>query len=333
MIATDRMAEWVRLFAAVTCLLILSPGARAQDAPTKVIIADVIPTGNLMVPTQRVMNMLKSKPETEFKQEVLDEDIRNLSQTKLFMDIQVQKQELPGNRIRLYFQFREYPSTIQEIVYQGNKHLKPEELETITGLRKGAPLNPIAVQMGRQAILRRYAEMGRMLAGVDILEGDKQGDRRVVYSITEGQVAKVSTTLFEGNTLRRAANGFCSQTRDVAHFPRSRGQLRSPKKVEQDVRHLEEYYHNFGFHDARVRRELIWTDDHKHLAILFHIDEGIRYRVESVHTVGNKLINEDRLEADGRLKTGEYFNKSKAMADQQLDSAEVRLRRLQPARA
>ncbi len=48
--------------------------------------------------------------------------------------------------------------------------------------------------MGRQAILRRYDEMGRMMAGVEILEGDKPGNRRVVYSITEGQVAKVAAS-------------------------------------------------------------------------------------------------------------------------------------------
>ncbi len=316
MIAMERMPEWIRLFAAVTCLLFLATCALAQEGPTKVIIDDVIPSGNLLVPTQRIVNTLKCKPQTEFKQEILDEDIRNLSATKLFMDIQVQKQDLPGNKIRLYFILREYPSTIQEVIYQGNKHLKPEELETITGLRKGAPLSPIAVQMGRQAILRRYDEMGRMLTGVEILEGDKPGDRRVVYSITEGQVAKVSSTQFEGNT-------FVSGERLRSQIATSRAFLDlggnyEPEKVQEDERHLEEYYHSFGFHDARVRRELIWSDDHRHVTILFHIEEGTRYRVESVHIVGNKIISEDKLLADGRLKPGDYYNKSKAMADKQL---------------
>jgi ribosomal protein S28E/S33 len=34
--------------------------------------------------------------------------------------------------------------------------------------------------------LRRYSDMGRKLTEVEILEGDKPGDRRVVYKIAEG---------------------------------------------------------------------------------------------------------------------------------------------------
>jgi len=94
-----------------------------------------------------------------------------------------------------------------------------------------------------------------------------------------------------------------------------------PEKVEQDAHHLEEYYHNFGYQDARVKRELIWSEDHRHLTILFHIEEGIRYRVASVHTNGNKVLSEDKLEADGRLKPGEFYNKTKALTDQELIKA------------
>ncbi len=116
---------------------------------------------------------------------------------------------MPGNKIRLYYIVREYPNTILEVIYQGNKHLKPEELETITGLRKGAqPFSAMSVQIGRQEILRRYANMGRVLTGVEILEGDKPGDRRVVYSITEGQVAKVKgITCGQLICLRRTPSG------------------------------------------------------------------------------------------------------------------------------
>ena len=316
MIATDRMTKWVRLCAAVTCLLLLATGGRAQDPSTKIIIDDVLPTGNVLVPTQRIMNMIKCKPGAEFKPEILDEDIRNLVATRLFLDVYAEKQDVPGNRIRIYFLIKEYPSTIQEIVYQGNKHLKPEELETVTGLRKGAPLNPVAVRMGREAILRRYNEMGRMLTGVEILEGDKPGDRRVVYAITEGQIAKVSKTLFEGNT-------FVTGERLRSQIETSRAFLDlggnyEPEKVEADVHHLEEYYHNFGYKDARVRRELLWSDDHRYVSILFHIDEGIRYRVGAISTTGNRLLSEDKLEADARLKSGEYYNKTKAQTDLQL---------------
>ena len=104
-----------------------------------------------------------------------------------------------------YFAVAEYPSTIQEILYLNAHHLKPDELESTTGLRKGAPLNPIANQIARQAILRRYNDMGRLFAGVELLEGDKPGDTRVVFNISEGPVVKISSIDFVGNTFVNSA--------------------------------------------------------------------------------------------------------------------------------
>ncbi len=315
MIAIKRTRSSLRLLFGMTCLLVVMT-ARAEEGSDKVVIDDVIPSGNLLVPTQRIVNMLKSKVGAEFKSELLDEDVRTLIATKRFLDVKVQKQQMPGNKIRLYYIVREYPNTILEVIYQGNKHLKPEELETITGLREGAPHSPMAVQMGRQAILRRYSDMGRVLTGVEILEGDKPGDRRVVYSITEGQVAKVKSTGFVGSSFasaERLRNHLRTLRMTVDKFGNY-----NPEQVEQDVYDLEKYFRDFGFHDARVRRELIWSNDHREVEILFHVDEGIRYRVSAVHRTGNKLKGEEQLEADMLVKHGEYYCRANASADQQL---------------
>jgi outer membrane protein assembly factor BamA len=79
---------------------------------------------------------------------VLDEGVRALMATKQFLNVQLHKQEMSANKIRLYLILKEYPSTITEVTYQGNKHLKPEEFETVSGLRKGPPHSPIVVRMG-----------------------------------------------------------------------------------------------------------------------------------------------------------------------------------------
>ena len=40
-------------------------------------------------------------------------------------------------KVVVYFLFTEYPRTIQEIKYTGLKHFKPDEMNTLTGLRVG----------------------------------------------------------------------------------------------------------------------------------------------------------------------------------------------------
>src|SRR5205823_4269460 len=151
----------------------------------------------------------------------------------------------------------EYPSTIQEIVYNGAGHLKADELETITGLRKGAPLNPIANQMARNAILRRYAEMGRMFASVELVEGDKPGDSRVVFNITEGPVVRIRSIGFAGNTFVSGAR-LLTQINSSRQFLGLFGGQFNSIIADVDVSKLEEYYRTFGYHDVRVSRELQW---------------------------------------------------------------------------
>src|SRR5205814_7917385 len=125
--------------------------------------------------------------------------------TKLFANVKASKQDSGENKVKVYFLVTEFTVAIQEIVYNGAKHLKPDELETLTGLRKGAPLNPLANRMAVNAIRRRYEEMGRLFAGVELVEGDKPGDTRVVFNITEGPVVRVSSVSFVGNTFLSGA--------------------------------------------------------------------------------------------------------------------------------
>ena len=150
MIAKDRMFSPVRrtAIALVGILLcaVVSVIGYGQSQSGKVLVEDVIPQGNRLVPTQRIISLVKTRPGVEYQQEVVNEDVRRLYETKLFANIRVQTQKTAETKIKVFFLIAEYPSTIQEVVYQGAKHLKPDELETLTGLRKGSPLNPIAIK-------------------------------------------------------------------------------------------------------------------------------------------------------------------------------------------
>ena len=61
---------------------------------------------------------------------------RKLYETKLFANIRPIKERTGENKVKVYFYVTEFATTIQEIAYPGAKHLKPDELETLTGLRR-----------------------------------------------------------------------------------------------------------------------------------------------------------------------------------------------------
>jgi outer membrane protein assembly complex protein YaeT len=314
MTATDLIGWRVRRITAVLVGMFLCSVSFAQTAPPKIIVDDVVPQGNRTVPSQKIISLIKTRPGGEYLEETVAEDVRKLHETKLFANIQVRKVPAGENRVKLIFYVAEFNTTIQEIVYNGAKHLKPDELETLTGLRKGAPLNPIANRMAVNAIQRRYEEMGRLFAGVELVEGDKPGDARVVFNITEGPVVHVSSISFVGNTFVSGArlNTQIDSSREFLHLFGGRF---DPITADHDVSKLEEYYKRYGYQDVHVSREFQWEEDHRHVRLVFHIREGPHYRVTNVQVEGNKILEENLLLSQSKLRKGEFYSKDKSDAD------------------
>jgi outer membrane protein assembly complex protein YaeT len=320
-VTDHRISLLRRPIAALVAILACAVAAFAQTpTPAKVMVDDVIPQGNHFVPPQKIISLVKTRPGAEYKDDVVQEDVRRLYETRLFANVQVHLQRVADDKVKVYFIVAEYPSTVQEVLYLGAKHLKPDELETLTGIRKGSPLNPVANQMARHTILRRYQEMGRPLAGVELLEGGKPGDTRVVFAITEGPVAKVKSISIVGCTFLTSAR-LKTQIDSSSEILGLFGGTYDPIRAEHDVARLEEYYKRFGYHDVRVSRELQWEEDQRHVRLIYHVQEGTRYRVSTVQVDGNKIVPQDELLAQSKVQPGEYYNKAKVEADEQIIQA------------
>jgi outer membrane protein assembly complex protein YaeT len=294
--------------------------SQARNGPPKIIVEDVVPQGNRLVSSQKIMGLIKTRPGSEYLPEMVQEDVRKLSESHLFSNVQAIKQPTGENKVKIYFHVAEFTSTIQEIVYKGAKHLKPDELETLTGLRKGAPLNPIANRMAVNAIQRRYEEMGRLFAAVELVEGNKPGDTRVVFNITEGPVIHVSGISFVGNTFVSGAR-LKTQVDSSSEFLHLFGGRFDPSMADHDVTKLEEYYKRYGFQDVHVSREFQWDQDYDHVRLVFHIREGPHYRTATIQVEGNKILTEDLLLSQCKLRPGEFYSKDRAEADSQLIQA------------
>jgi outer membrane protein assembly factor BamA len=323
--ATDRDCLQVRRGAAALLGVLLSaavglaqgPGPEAGPQPAasaKVLVADVIPQGNHTVSTQRIMSLIKTRPGAEYAKATVDDDLRRLYETKLFRNVEARTAPADDGKVLVYFLIVEYPSTIQDIVYQGAKHFKPDELDTVTGLRRGAPMNPIANKLACQAIQRHYNEAGRMFASVELLEGDRPGDGRIVFNITEGPVVRVSGIGFTGNNFVSSAR-LNTQVNSSHQVFGLFGGTFNPMMADMDVSKLEEYYKTFGFHDVRVARELQWDEDHRHVRLVFHINEGQRYRVKDVQVDGASTLAPDMLLTGCKLERGEFYDKRKVDVD------------------
>jgi outer membrane protein assembly factor BamA len=171
------------------------------------------------------------------------------------------------------------PPIIEAVEYQGAKHLKDEDLNTLSGVRKGEPLDPVRNRAACQRIVARLREDGRPFATCELLSGGAAGDTRVVFNITEGPKVKVAGVEVTGNQ-------FVSAAVLKSHMRSSRlapavGALGGPYNratTDEDVRAIEDYYHSFGFHEAHASCEVRWAQDGSRVQLVFHIEEGPRTR-------------------------------------------------------
>jgi outer membrane protein assembly complex protein YaeT len=317
--AIERFSRSARRPAGViTGLLLFGAVCLAQTPtapPAKLMVADVLPDGNRSVPTQKIMSIIKTRPGSEFSQETVNDDVRELYKTRLFANVRADIRRTPDGRVTVYFLLAELPSAVQEIIYDGAKHMKPDELEKTTGLRKGMPLNPVANSLAATALVKAYHEEGRMWAGVELVEGDKAGDTRVVFKITEGPIVRISSIEITGNTFVHAARLHTQLVESRALLGCIGGKF-NPAAADADVAKLEEYYRTFGFHDVRVSRELKLDEANQgSVKLIFHIHEGVRYRVGQVDVVNNKYYDREKLLTLTSLHSGDWYNDANAKGD------------------
>src|SRR5207249_1503157 len=67
-------------------------------------------------------------------------------------------------------------------------------------------------------------------------------------------------------------------------------------------------YRNSGYHKVNVARELKFTDNFLYVDIIFHIQEGERFRVHDFSVVGSKHFPIEQLNSILTIKKGEYFS-------------------------
>jgi outer membrane protein assembly complex protein YaeT len=331
--ATDRFLPPVLLgTAGLLALALLGARAPAQapsplpDVPArlapgvKLTVAQVMVRGNQSTPPERVLNAVKTKTGSELSQSTIDEDVRLLYATNLFADVRVRLVEHSDNRnvVDVYFDVLERPTTIQEIVFNGARHLKPDELKRLTGLRKGAPMVPYLNHMACKNIVDELYKQGRPYATCDLTEGDKPGDTRVVFSITEGPKVKVKDIQFEGNTFVQGGV-LATHIKSSHEFLGLFGGTLNLFMVEYDVGELETYYKSFGYHDVHVSRELrpVGGDE---VDLIFHIDEGPRYRVGGRPQVdivgGTKQLPAEVIQAiPHAVAQGDFYDENKVKED------------------
>jgi outer membrane protein insertion porin family len=285
----------------------------APPAGSGQLVVDVVIDGEHSSKDYEIQKFIHTRKDREFDPDILQGDVRRLITSGLFRDVKTYTEQVPGGVI-VRFKVFERPR-IHEIKFLGNHGISDRKLTKEIGVKQKDPLNSYAAEESRRKIEDLYHSSGYPRASVSIYEGDKPGDKDLIFEINEGPLERIGAVGFEGNTIASDALLKTRIQSKPGWFWYLFGGKVDKTKMDADVQTLTAYYRALGYFRARVSKTLDYDDDHKWVALKFVIDEGPRYKVRSVSVEGSNKFATDPLLKYLELKSGEFFNQSELNKD------------------
>jgi outer membrane protein assembly complex protein YaeT len=285
----------------------VQPGL-AQNPGNRVLVANVYFDGVKNIPIDKALLYVHTKPGQEYSDAVAQKDIERLASAHLCRPLTVRTEPTTDGRVNVIFVVREFRSVVREVVFKHAKHVDVKELQTMTRVRRGMPLDTTLNQLACYEIQEFLKKKGYYFANVSLEEGYHESHERVVFNITEGPKVRVRAIYFVGQKELATAARLRTQIDSSRSFLQTFGGDFNDELVKNDVFKLEEYYRNNGYQKVNVARELQFSDDFKFVDVVFHIQEGVRFRVQDFTVEGSKNFPREELQSIVTVKKGEFYN-------------------------
>ncbi|MCK5406194.1 MAG: outer membrane protein assembly factor BamA [Candidatus Krumholzibacteria bacterium] len=274
-------------------------------------IASIVVEGNEQVSADKIRRVIRLGRGDPYDRVKFQEALKRLFATKQFRYIQAYKDDVSSaDSITVIVSVREYPK-VEEVRYEGNKHVDHDDLEKVVGIGKGTFVRPSLLGKDRDAIADVYKEKGyyRVEVGDTISVDPELRARVLIYQIDEGEKVSVKHIDFIGvRALDTDEIRGMMKTKEDSWF---RGGDFKPREFEEDQAEILRLYRGRGFLDARiVDKELVFSENGKDLDIFVTVEEGKRYEVGKVTWSGNELFPDTLISQMITMYEGEVFDDS-----------------------
>jgi outer membrane protein insertion porin family len=308
------MKTWVRATRGlVVAGLLLAVGfvgfgsGAALAAPRQSAAAQIVIEGNHRVDADTIRQYFKPGPGGRLDADAINEGIKALYASGLFQDIQISRQ---GGRLIVSVT---EASVIDRVAFEGNFHVKDEQLQQeIQSKARGALSRPV-VQADTERIIEIYHQTGRFDVTVTP-EFIQRPNNRVdlIFKINEGEKTGVKEIVFVGNhafsdwrlkdVIKTSASNFLSflQTTDVY----------DPDRIEADRDLLRRFYLAHGYADVQIVAATgVYDPARKGFVITFTIEEGPQYHFSNIHVQSNvRAVNANSLRAAVVTDQGDVYD-------------------------
>jgi outer membrane protein insertion porin family len=279
-------------------------------------IAKIEFKGNERIEAAVLNQAIKSTQGGLYSEALIATDIKEIYKLGYFEDVAVDVTDTPEGKVVVY-QVKER-GLITDIVFQGNKAIKKDDLESTITFKTKQVLNTGSIATSLEKIKELYDSKGYYNAEIKYkIEPVRTKEVRVVFDIKEHDRLYVKKISFEGNLTFRdkeLKKLMKTEERGLFSWLSDAGVLKRDQ-LRQDVNKITVHYFNNGFIYAQVGEPAV-TFDKKGIYIKIKIVEGKRYKVGKVKIEGDTL-KKSREELFEKLTVTKkaFFDRGAVMSD------------------
>lgn len=262
--------------AVIFCALSFYYGAIGTAFGESARIEKLVIEGNQRVEQETIRSYMLLGVGDNFDQEKIEFSIKQLFETGLFENVVISRE---GNK--LLVEVHENP-VINQVVFEGNKRLKKEDLEVELLLKPRSTFTKTKLQQDTKRIIDLYRKSGRFSATVTPKLIDLGQNRlNVVFEVKEGPKTPIKKLVFIGNHhVNDRVLESLIQTKAARWYRFFSGaDTYDSERLDYDKELLRRYYTSIGYADMRVISAVAeLTPKQDGFILTFVLEEGTKYR-------------------------------------------------------
>jgi outer membrane protein insertion porin family len=257
------------LLAALCCAVCLPPAARAQGEPTAALerrptITSIDVQGLRTLAEESLLFYLGLQVGQPLDNRRLNANLHDLWSRNLVDDVQIETAPDKGG-VKLLIKVEER-AVLRSIVYEGLKRISNTDItdrivKDRIRLHEGEPIDFGEVTRLKVTLEDMYREKGYRFAEIKYkLEEMSPGEKRVTYSVDEGDRVRIKKIDFNGNTVfgdwrLRWTMKKTSQSNLVSRFLKH--DIYNPATAREDLDKVRDLYRSEGYKNAVISDPLI----------------------------------------------------------------------------
>ncbi len=270
------------------------------------VVEEVKVLGLKKVGMSNVKNQIRVTAGNKYDPALVASDIKRLTALAFFDKIKLVIEKGKQGGVVVIYVVNEVDD-LDLVAFVGNKAETDGFLAGLIVLKVGDPIDMFLVEEGVKKIETAYRNLGFHAAEVTYDKEELKKNRALVYSIREGQIAKISSIAFKGN--QRVKTGELSgQIKSRKNFLFFVPGVLSREMLEADVNSIRKYYLDRGYMDVRVDRDIRLSDDSTQAAVTFLIKEGEQFVVDGIEFHGVHKFSEAQIREVMDLRVGDVYS-------------------------